>query len=65
MPLFIKFSAEYEKPVFALIPSPQNGCSPGSYKLNIATTPCLNSYILIILLFKLFNDIILCDESIG
>ena len=31
----------YEKPVLPMMPSPQNGCSPGSCKLNTAVTPLL------------------------
>jgi hypothetical protein len=30
IPLFIRSSGVYEKPVEVLIPSPQYGCSPGS-----------------------------------
>jgi hypothetical protein len=32
-------SGSYENPVLGIIPSPQYGCSPGSSKLIMATTP--------------------------
>ena len=60
----------YENPVRGKILSPQNGCSPGSYKLKTAVTPFLKKVIntfeyflikKIILLFELLNDVIFLD----
>lgn len=65
IPLFISSSGVYENPDFGLIPSPQNGCSPGSYKLNIPFTPFLHMVKIQCLLFKLSNDIVFVDKSIG
>lgn len=56
MPEFISNSGVYEKPVFGLMPSPQNGCSPGSCMLKTAVTPFALNCLIILYSFMSLSD---------
>jgi hypothetical protein len=48
-----------------MIPSPQKGCSPGSWRLKTAVTPFLKKSYSSRLHLELPDDVVLLDEAIG